>query len=177
MRGRIWYHASLKTNIFSNSVVSLEIVAFKNKESITVARSLDQVWLCHYPRPVDCLDHNGTEFVSTKFQELLQSYGIPSNLTTVKNPQANGILDHTHQVFGNLLHSSCCALLLKTSTPYLPTRTSHASYVGHQRNITYNLKGKPSSTCIQLLHDSSNFLCHQLVCHQQLQTNSITICH
>jgi hypothetical protein len=31
-------------------------------------------------------------------------------LTTVKNPQANGILDHTHQVIGNLLQSSCHAL-------------------------------------------------------------------
>jgi hypothetical protein len=39
-----------------------------------------------------------------------------------------------------------------------PTRTSHASYVGHQHNIPYNLKGKPSSTHIQPWHDSSNFL-------------------
>jgi transposase InsO family protein len=84
----------------------MEIVALKNKESITVARSLNQVWLCHYPRPVDCLHDNGTEFVSAKFQELLQSYGIRSKLTTVKNPQANGILERTHQVIGNLLHSN-----------------------------------------------------------------------
>jgi hypothetical protein len=84
----------------------MEIVALKNKESITVARSLDQVWLCRYPRPVDCLHDNGTEFVSAKFQELLQSYRIQSKLTTVKNPQANGILEHTHQAIGNLLHSS-----------------------------------------------------------------------
>ena len=28
-------------------------------------------------------------------------------MTTVKNPQANGILECTHQVIGNLLHSSC----------------------------------------------------------------------
>ncbi len=56
-----------------------------------------------------------------------------------------------------------------------PTRTSHASYVGHQHNISYNLKGQPSSTSIQLWHDSSNFLCRQLVCHQQSQANSIAI--
>ena len=80
--------------------------ALKNKESITVTRSLDQVWLCRYPRPVDCLHDNGTEFVSAEFQELLQSYGIKSKLTTVKNPQANGILERTHQVIGNLLRSS-----------------------------------------------------------------------
>jgi hypothetical protein len=85
----------------------MEIVALKNKESITVACSLDQVlWLYRYPQPVDCLHDNGTEFVSTEFQELLQSYGIQSKLTTVKNPQANGILECTHQVIGNLLCSS-----------------------------------------------------------------------
>jgi hypothetical protein len=54
----------------------MEIVALKNKESITVARSLDQVWLCRYPRLVDCLHDNGTEFISAEFEELLQSYGI-----------------------------------------------------------------------------------------------------
>jgi hypothetical protein len=53
-----------------------EIVALKKKESIAIAHTLDQVWLCHYPCPVDCLHDNGTEFVSAKFQELLQSYGI-----------------------------------------------------------------------------------------------------
>jgi hypothetical protein len=54
----------------------METVALKNKESITIACSLDQVWLCCYPHPVDCLYDNGREFVSTEFQELLQSYGI-----------------------------------------------------------------------------------------------------
>jgi hypothetical protein len=70
----------------------MEIAALKNKESITITHTFDQVWLCRYPCPVDCLHDNGTEFVSTEFQELLQSYGIRSKLTTVKNPQANGIL-------------------------------------------------------------------------------------
>jgi hypothetical protein len=49
----------------------MEIVALKNKESITVTRSLDQVWLCCYPHPVDCLHDNGTEFVFAKFQEFI----------------------------------------------------------------------------------------------------------
>jgi transposase InsO family protein len=62
----------------------IKIAALPNKESITVARTFDQVWLCRYPRPIDCLHDNGTEFVSAEFQELLQSYGIKSKLTTVK---------------------------------------------------------------------------------------------
>jgi hypothetical protein len=55
----------------------MEIAALKNKESITVTCTLDQVWLCCYTHhPVDCLHDNGTEFISAEFQELLQSYGI-----------------------------------------------------------------------------------------------------
>jgi hypothetical protein len=51
-------------------------LALKDKESITVACTLDQVWLCCYPHLVDCLHDKGTEFVSAEFQELLQLYGI-----------------------------------------------------------------------------------------------------
>jgi hypothetical protein len=84
----------------------MKIMALQNKESITIACTLNQVWLCHYPCLVDCLHDNGTEFFSAQLQELLQSYGIQSKFTTVKNPQANGILEQTNQVIGNLLHSS-----------------------------------------------------------------------
>jgi hypothetical protein len=59
------------------------------------------------PAQLICLHDNGTEFISAKFQELLQSYGIQSKLITVTNPQANGIIASTHQVIGNLLRSSC----------------------------------------------------------------------
>ncbi len=144
----------------------MEIAALKNKESITITHTFDQVWLCRYPCPVDCLHDNGTEFVSTEFQELLQSYGIRSKLTTVKNPQANGILKWTHQVIPHCSRPRHCLC---------PTRTSHACYVGHQYNIPYNLKGKPSSTCFQPWHDSSDFLRHQLVSHQPPQTSPISI--
>jgi hypothetical protein len=41
----------------------MEIVALQNKESITIACTLNQGWHCCYPCPVDCLHDNGTEFV------------------------------------------------------------------------------------------------------------------
>jgi hypothetical protein len=126
----------------------MEIVALQNKENITIVHTLNQVWLCRYPHLIDCLHENGTEFISAKFQEFLQSYGIQSKLTTVKTPQANSILECTHQVIRNLLHSSCL-IAQDFNTVCRTTRTSHASNVGHQHNIPYNLKGKPSSTCIQ----------------------------
>jgi hypothetical protein len=99
----------------------MEIVALKNKNSITFTCFLDQVWLCSYPHPVDCLHDNGTKFISTEFQELLQSYGIQSKLTTVKNPQANGILEISYIPF---------ASSLKTLTLYLPNKNFSCQLCG-----------------------------------------------
>jgi hypothetical protein len=42
----------------------MEIMALKNKESITNAHTFNQVWLCHYPHPVNCLHDNGEENLS-----------------------------------------------------------------------------------------------------------------
>ena len=78
----------------------MELVAIPNKETLTVA------WFSRYPRPVECVHDNGSEFVGIEFQEMLQSYGVKSKLTTVRNPQANDILERTHQVIGNILRST-----------------------------------------------------------------------
>ena len=48
---------------------------------------------------------NGNEFLGREFQELLQSYGIVSRATTVKNPQANSIVERLHMVITNNLWS------------------------------------------------------------------------
>jgi hypothetical protein len=50
-------------------------------------------------------------------------------LTTVKNPQANSILECTHQVIGNLLRSSHL-ITLKTLTPYLPNKNFSCQLCG-----------------------------------------------
>ena len=84
----------------------MELVAIPNKETLPVAHTLDRAWFSRYPRPVECIHNNRSEFVGIEFQEMLQSYGVKSKLTTVHNPQANGILECTHQVIGNLLHST-----------------------------------------------------------------------
>ena len=54
----------------------MEIVAVKDKESATIAQALDQVWFSQYPRPLQCIHDNGSEFVGFEFQEMLQSYGV-----------------------------------------------------------------------------------------------------
>ena len=84
----------------------IEIIHVPNKESETIAQYFDQQWLSRYPRPLECIHDNGSEFVGFEFQELLDSYGIKSRVTTVGNPQANAILERVHQVIANMLRST-----------------------------------------------------------------------
>ncbi len=48
---------------------------------------------------------NGSE-LKLHFKYLCKSYGITRKPTTVKNPQANGILEHVHQVLGQMLRTA-----------------------------------------------------------------------
>jgi transposase InsO family protein len=48
---------------------------------------------------------NGSEF-KLHFKYLCESYGITRKPTTVKNPQANGILERVHQVPGHMLRTA-----------------------------------------------------------------------
>ena len=45
---------------------------------------------------VSVIHDNGNEFIGKEFQELLSSYGIKSVPTTVKNPQANALIERTN---------------------------------------------------------------------------------
>jgi hypothetical protein len=46
---------------------------------------------------------NGSEF-KLHFEYLCESYGIKRKPTTVKKPEANGVLERVHQVLGQMLH-------------------------------------------------------------------------
>ena len=109
-----------------------EFVRIDSASSIATAKAFDREWLCRYPRPSECCHDNGNEFVGIEFQELLDSYGIKSKLTTVKNPQANAIVERTFGVLGEQLRASifqsdwssyvdmlvqACAFAIRTTTP------------------------------------------------------------
>ena len=81
----------------------IEIATLSDRTSEGVALTFDRMWLSRYPRPMNVIHDNGKEFVGEEFQELLASYGIGSKVTTVKNPQANGILERAHHVIVNSL--------------------------------------------------------------------------
>ena len=80
-----------------------EITAITNKNAEEIATLVDDVWFARYPRPLYCIHDNGGEFIGSDFQELLDSYGVESKPTTVKNPQSNGLHERIHLVICEML--------------------------------------------------------------------------
>ncbi len=64
-----------------------------------------KTWFSRYPHCRYIIYDNGSEF-KLHFQFLCDTYGIKHKPTSVKNPQANAILEHIHGVLGNMLHTS-----------------------------------------------------------------------
>jgi hypothetical protein len=73
-----------------------------DKTSECIAKLVNKTWLCRYPQCCHLIYNNGSEF-KLHFEYLWESYGITPKPTMVKNPQANGILEHVHQVLGQML--------------------------------------------------------------------------
>ncbi len=63
------------------------------------------MWLSRYPRCHYIICDNGSEF-ELNFEYLCVTYGIKRKPTTVKNPQANAILECLHQVSAQMLHTA-----------------------------------------------------------------------
>jgi hypothetical protein len=86
----------------SNLAVSAE---YFDKTSHQVARLVNKSWFCRYPHCKHVAFDNDSEF-KLYFRQLVESYGLEKKLTTIKNPQANSVLERVHQVFGNMLRTS-----------------------------------------------------------------------
>ena len=109
-----------------------EFSALANSTSKHAAETFDRVWLCRYPRPRQCGHDNGTEFMGSEFQEMCLSYDIESRPTTIKNPQAQGVVERMHLILGDALRTTvfeedfsddldtlvqACAYSLRTTVP------------------------------------------------------------
>ncbi len=73
-----------------------------DKTSEPIAKLVNKTWLCRYPQCHHLIYSNGSEF-KLHFKYLCEWYGIMRKPTTVKNPQANGILECVHQVLEQML--------------------------------------------------------------------------
>jgi hypothetical protein len=82
-----------------------EIKEIKNKAAITTANIVEQVWLTRYPIPQKVIYDRGTEFMADFAEMIENDYGIKRRGTTVRNPQANAILERVHQTIGNIIRT------------------------------------------------------------------------
>ena len=57
------------------------------------------------PRPQKCIHDNGKEFTGEEFEDMLESYGIKSKSTTVKNPQTNVMHERAHLLMAEILRT------------------------------------------------------------------------
>ena len=76
-----------------------------DKSSSQISQLVYKTWLCRYPCCQQIIYDNGSEF-KLHFAALCDSYGIKRKPTSVKNPQANAILERVHQVLGQMLRTS-----------------------------------------------------------------------
>jgi transposase InsO family protein len=68
----------------------------------------EQEWFSRYPWPTTQVTFDqGSEFIGHEFQDMLKNnYGIKRKPVTVRNPQANDIVERVHQqVIGNIIHT------------------------------------------------------------------------
>jgi hypothetical protein len=86
-----------------------------DKTSERIARLVNKTWLSRYPRCCYIIYDNGSEF-KLNFEYFCETYGIKCKPTMIKNPQANAILEHLHQVLGQMLCTSELNMA-KTITP------------------------------------------------------------
>jgi hypothetical protein len=65
--------------MFDPATSWFEVVEIPNKRAVTCAYLVENTWLCHYPRPLQCIFDNGSEFLGAEFANTLDSY-MESNM-------------------------------------------------------------------------------------------------
>ena len=76
-----------------------------DKSLACIARLFNKSWLSRYPRAVSIVYDNGSEF-KLFFENVYECFQLKYKPTTIKNPQANAILEIIHQVVTNMMQTS-----------------------------------------------------------------------
>jgi len=83
-----------------------EIAQYDDKRAITIANIVEQQWLTRYPLPTQIIFDRGSEFMGHEFINMItKDYGIKKKPISVRNPQANAVLERVHQTIGNIVRT------------------------------------------------------------------------
>ena len=87
-----------------DSIIGLpEVVPVDNATSLSVAQAFEDNWLSRHPAPLRCIHDDENEFLGPAFSLMLQRNRIKSVPNTVKNPQANAIVERMHQSISTMI--------------------------------------------------------------------------
>ena len=82
-----------------------EIKTTEGKSAMEVANIVETTWLSRYPWPQEIVYDRGTEFMGDFANMISDDYGITKRPITVRNPQANSIIERIHQTLGNIIRT------------------------------------------------------------------------
>ena len=134
-----------------------EIVEYSNKRAITIANLVEQVWLSRYPWPQVINYDQGSEFIGHEFKTMVEKdYGIDTKGITVRNPQANAIIERVHQVLGNTIRTFdneqrtinhqdpwtgiLCAVAFAVRSTYHTTLKATPGQLVYGRDLIFNIQ-------------------------------------
>jgi transposase InsO family protein len=82
-----------------------KIAEIPAKTADVIINVFEQEWLTRYPYPIEVLMDRGTEFMGEVKKTLCQDYGARIKLITTRNPQANSMVEQSHQAIRNMIRS------------------------------------------------------------------------
>eukprot|EP00957_Ditylum_brightwellii_P211803 15366617-Ditylum_brightwellii.AAC.1 len=82
-----------------------EIAEIKAKRSDIIASVVETTWLTRYPYPTQVVLDRGKEFMAEFSEMILKYYGVKKKPITIRNPQANSIIEKIHQTIGKMIRS------------------------------------------------------------------------
>ena len=98
-----------------------------DKTSTMISHLVNKTWFSRYPRCRNIVYDNGSEF-KLHFEALCDSYGIKRKPTSVKNPQANAILERVHQVLMTMLRTAELDMAATVTPSDIDTFLTNASW-------------------------------------------------
>ena len=86
-----------------------EIAEIPNRRADCISNFLEWTWLTCCPWPTEVVFDRGSEFQAELSAMLKNEYKITKKVITTRNPQANSMVEHVHQVIHQLICSMCIA--------------------------------------------------------------------
>ena len=140
-----------------------EIALYENKESNTIANIIEQQWLTRYPLPTQVTFDRGNEFIGHEFIIMVtKDYGIKKKPITVRNPQANAIIERVHQTIGNIIRTfELETNFLDNNDPWAGILSATAFAI-RSLAISYHTPSIAWPACLWKRYDIQHQTCRQL---------------